>query len=52
MGRYKHDEGRDSSLLFFFLILVLIFCKPDIVGCGCREGYDRDCECRDSGCDC
>lgn len=27
-------EGIEPSLLFFFLILVMIFCKPGIIGCG------------------
>ena len=49
-----HQEGRDTSLLFFFLILVMIFCKPGIVGCG-RDDYDYDCGCeheRDRDCGC
>ena len=29
--------GIDDSLLFFFLLLVLIFCRPGIVGCGGTE---------------
>lgn len=39
--RYCNEEreGIEPSLLFFFLILVLIFCKPGIVGCG----NDHDC---------
>ncbi|MCB6992276.1 hypothetical protein LI177_02020 [bacterium 210820-DFI.6.37] len=44
MRRYDDQrEGRDTSLLFFFLILVMIFCKPGIVGCG-RDDYDCGCE--------
>ncbi len=38
----SRESGIDSSLLFFFLILVLIFCQPaifgsneDRMGCGC-----------------
>lgn len=27
-------EGIEPSLLFFFLILVMIFCKPGIIGYG------------------
>ena len=30
-------NGIDDSLLFFFLILVLLFCMPSIFGCGCEE---------------
>ncbi len=33
--------GIDSSLLFFFLILVLMFCQPGIFGCG--DTCDRSC---------
>ncbi|MPN38187.1 hypothetical protein SDC9_185711 [bioreactor metagenome] len=31
---YDRVGGVDSSLLFFFLILVLMFCMPSIFGCG------------------
>lgn len=31
---HGHREGIEPSLLFFFLILVMIFCKPGIIGCG------------------
>jgi hypothetical protein len=27
-------EGIDDSLLFFFLLLVILFCTPGIFGCG------------------
>ncbi|MGN0710245.1 MAG: hypothetical protein ACI4LO_00685 [Anaerovoracaceae bacterium] len=27
-------HGMDDSLLFFFLILVLMFCMPNSFGCG------------------
>lgn len=42
MGCYNHNNGIDTSLLFFFLILVLVFCNPGILGlegclCGERE---------------
>lgn len=33
--------GMDTSLLFFFLILVLLFCNPSIFGCG----GDTSCGC-------
>ncbi|MHC1724115.1 MAG: hypothetical protein AB9836_13030 [Aminipila sp.] len=33
-GCNNDDHGIDSSLLFFFLILVLMFCQPGIFGCG------------------
>lgn len=35
-------KGIDDSLLFFFLLLVLMFCNPGIFGCGnnCRDAYD------------
>lgn len=42
MSRYNHKEGMDESLLFFFLILVLLFCKPSIFGCG--SDCDDPCE--------
>ena len=34
MRCYDKKDGMDPSLLFFFLILVMIFCRPGIVGCG------------------
>ncbi|WP_279286692.1 hypothetical protein [Aminipila terrae] len=31
----NYDKGGiDASLLFFFLILVLLFCMPSVFGCG------------------
>lgn len=27
-------KGMDDSLLFFFLLLVLLFCNPSMFGCG------------------
>ena len=48
------ERGMDDSLLFFFLILVFLFCNPSRFGCG-RTGdssSDNDCyeccECRES----
>ncbi|MGN0659543.1 MAG: hypothetical protein ACI4LA_08045 [Emergencia sp.] len=38
----KHRGGVDDGLLFFFLILVLLFCKPGIFGCG--EDCFEECE--------
>ncbi|WP_280634496.1 hypothetical protein [Clostridium aminobutyricum] len=32
-GNYG-NRGIDDSLLFFFLILVLMFCNPSFFGCG------------------
>ncbi len=40
-GCNNHEEGVAPSLLFFFLILVMIFCKPSVVGCG-DECCDRE----------
>jgi len=38
------SNGMDESLLFFFLILILMFCKPSIFGCGCGcEEYSDPC---------
>ncbi len=38
MGNYNNcgcgNNGMDDSLLFFFLLLIFIFCRPGIVGCG------------------
>lgn len=34
---HRNREGMDDSLLFFFLILVLLFCQPGIFGCGMEE---------------
>ena len=34
--------GIDESLLFFFLLLVLLFCKPGSFGCG--NSCDDPCE--------
>lgn len=48
----EEKEGIDTSLLFFFLILVLIFCNPSVVGCGREE---ECCERREHcapACDC
>ena len=41
------DRGRgmDDSLLFFFLILVLLFCMPGAFGCGESCGSPCDSEC-------
>jgi len=36
MSRYG-NSGVDDSLLFFFLILVLLFCMPGLIGFGCEE---------------
>ena len=38
-----NEKGMDPSLLFFFLILVIIFCNPGVVGCG-DEGCESGCE--------
>ena len=46
----KNEEGIEPALLFFFLILVLIFCKSGIVGCG-DECCEREPVCEPS-CDC
>jgi hypothetical protein len=32
-------KGMDDSLLFFFLLLVLLFCNPSMFGCG-KNLYD------------
>ena len=32
-------KGMDDSLLFFFLLLVLLFCNPSMFGCG-KNQYD------------
>lgn len=32
-------KGMDDSLLFFFLLLVLLFCNPSMFGCGGSQ-YD------------
>ncbi len=37
MGEYKKGCNTDSSLLFFFLLLALIFCGDDFGGFGCRK---------------
>ncbi len=42
-----YNKGIDDSLLFFFLILVLMFCNSCIFGCGCDEIESRN-ECRRS----
>lgn len=39
---HRKKEGMDDSLLFFFLILVLLFCQPGIFGCG--SGGFESCE--------
>lgn len=41
MSCFNYDKGIDSSLLFFFLILVLLFCNPEMFGCGA----EKDCCC-------
>ncbi len=35
---YIHNTGVDDSLLFFFLILIMLFCNPSIFGCGTECG--------------
>lgn len=48
---HEHGKGIEPSLLFFFLILVMLFCNPRAFGCGddcwqepvCEP--DCDCEC-------
>ena len=45
-------EGKDTSLLFFFLILVMIFCRPGIVGCGRDEDCGCGCEQEHDHCQC
>lgn len=40
MKHCERKEGIEPSLLFFFLILVLIFCNPGIVGC--EEERERE----------
>nr|WP_315024758.1 hypothetical protein [uncultured Aminipila sp.] len=40
-GCNNDDHGIDSSLLFFFLILIFLFCQPSIFGCG--DTCDRGC---------
>jgi hypothetical protein len=43
MRHYDRKEGVDSSLLFFFLILVLLFCNPSIFGIDDQLAYcNRD----------
>lgn len=45
---HEKREGVEPALLFFFLILVMIFCKPGIVGCGddcCEPVCEPVCEC-------
>ncbi|MEG0830030.1 MAG: hypothetical protein RSD88_05670 [Anaerovoracaceae bacterium] len=51
MNGCKSKEGIDPSLLFFFLILVMIFCNPGSVGCGKEECCQREEPCMPS-CDC
>ena len=43
MRCYDKKDGMDPSLLFFFLILVMIFCRPGIVGCG-NDCCESTCE--------
>ena len=33
-------KGMDDSLLFFFLLLVLLFCNPSMFGCGNHQACD------------
>lgn len=40
---HRKREGMDDSLLFFFLILVLLFCQPGIFGCGREELCEPSC---------
>ena len=49
MSRYG-CSGVDDSLLFFFLILILMFCMPSIFGCG-GNGNDCASDCQ-SSCGC
>ena len=42
----RYDNcGVDDSLLFFFLILILMFCRPSIFGCGCGDEPENICGC-------
>jgi len=38
-------KGIDDSLLFFFLLLVLLFCNPSMFGCGsdCEDICEPSC---------
>jgi len=38
-------KGIDDSLLFFFLLLVLLFCNPSMFGCGENhcDSYESTC---------
>lgn len=39
-----YTRGIDDSLLFFFLILILMFCNSSIFGCGADEvGGSNEC---------
>ncbi len=50
MGRYHENaRGIEPSLLFFFLILVVLFCNPGAVGCGGECCEETPCE---PECDC
>lgn len=40
------NRGIDDALLFFFLILVLLFCNSNIFGCGIGGEQDRACDYR------
>lgn len=53
MSCIEHKGGIDASLLFFFLILVLIFCNPGILNfcCDDRGGGREDERCMPA-CDC
>ncbi len=43
MSCFNHGRGMDDSLLFFFLLLVLLFCNPGAFGCGNCDSCEPTC---------
>ncbi|MDD2217563.1 MAG: hypothetical protein PHW03_04200 [Eubacteriales bacterium] len=42
----NYNRGIDDALLFFFLILVLLFCNSNIFGIGGCGEQERECDYR------